>query len=499
MKTLLKKTSLSMAFIIAICIFIYPHLPEIVYEYAQKAKFEYMPRFSQSAVKEMESNIYKKAIEDSQEAFFPIIKQNELNLTLDLITDNEEFKIDTKSYKLLKYKANFLTLVKRVPELGPSYIGSHNEDLFIVQENGLIFSIKTKDLLSGHSTISANLHQSNIFQFGTYFDFYGQGQFGIKDILIDQGFMYLSYIREIQPDCFNTSVLKAKIQNFLQFSILFSPDECVERKSPDFNAHISGGRLVKFKEQKLLLSIGTYKVIKKIKNNNLDFNRQKPLSYSAQIKSSKLGKILSIDSESGESQIISIGHRNPQGLYYSQKHDDIFSTEHGPNGGDEINYNKYPDLSEIENYGWPISSYGGHYGVSSYKRIADKLQIVEERDEWPYAVEPLYKKHKKYGFIEPLLNFAPSVGISQIVEVNKNFLNNGAYRNFAFGTMGYATTEFIPSLSIFLISINKENIITSENQLVINERIRDLIFNAQNNIIIFSSDSNAVIGSLRET
>ena len=76
MKTLLKKTSLSMAFIIAICIFIYPHLPEIVYEYAQKAKFEYMPRFSQSAVKEMESNIYKKAIEDSQEAFFPIIKQN---------------------------------------------------------------------------------------------------------------------------------------------------------------------------------------------------------------------------------------------------------------------------------------------------------------------------------------------------------------------------------------------------------------------------------------
>ena len=34
-----------------------------------------------------------------------------------------------------------------------------------------------------------------------------------------------------------------------------------------------------------------------------------------------------------------MGHRNPQGLYYSKKFDFILSTEHGPKGGDEININ----------------------------------------------------------------------------------------------------------------------------------------------------------------
>ena len=32
-----------------------------------------------------------------------------------------------------------------------------------------------------------------------------------------------------------------------------------------------------------------------------------------------------------------MGHRNPQGLYFSEDLNSFFSTEHGPNGGDEIN------------------------------------------------------------------------------------------------------------------------------------------------------------------
>ena len=32
-----------------------------------------------------------------------------------------------------------------------------------------------------------------------------------------------------------------------------------------------------------------------------------------------------------------MGHRNPQGLYYHSNLNYLFSTEHGPNGGDEIN------------------------------------------------------------------------------------------------------------------------------------------------------------------
>ena len=57
----------------------------------------------------------------------------------------------------------------------------------------------------------------------------------------------------------------------------------------------------------------------------------------AQDKESHLGKILfkPFDSISNSYEIISSGHRNPQGLYSDS--DVILSTEHGPYGGDEIN------------------------------------------------------------------------------------------------------------------------------------------------------------------
>ena len=36
-------------------------------------------------------------------------------------------------------------------------------------------------------------------------------------------------------------------------------------------------------------------------------------------------------------EFISIGHRNPQGLNFDKENNFILETEHGPQGGDEIN------------------------------------------------------------------------------------------------------------------------------------------------------------------
>ena len=44
-------------------------------------------------------------------------------------------------------------------------------------------------------------------------------------------------------------------------------------------------------------------------------------------------------------------------LVLSVINDKIFSTEHGPQGGDEINL-----IKEKGNYGWPLESYGTRYG-----------------------------------------------------------------------------------------------------------------------------------------
>ncbi len=56
-------------------------------------------------------------------------------------------------------------------------------------------------------------------------------------------------------------------------------------------------------------------------------------------------------------EIWSYGHRNPQGLAIHPETGDIWVTEHGPQGGDELNRIR-PGL----NYGWPVIGYGVNYG-----------------------------------------------------------------------------------------------------------------------------------------
>ncbi|MBJ7552514.1 PQQ-dependent sugar dehydrogenase [Marinomonas ostreistagni] len=55
-------------------------------------------------------------------------------------------------------------------------------------------------------------------------------------------------------------------------------------------------------------------------------------------------------------EIWSFGHRNPQGLFYDQATGFLWSNEHGPRGGDEINL-----IRVGANYGWPIVSHGKEY------------------------------------------------------------------------------------------------------------------------------------------
>ena len=52
----------------------------------------------------------------------------------------------------------------------------------------------------------------------------------------------------------------------------------------------------------------------------------------AQDTKSVLGKIISISIDKKKSKIISLGHRNPQGVFYDNKSKVIINTEHGPRG-----------------------------------------------------------------------------------------------------------------------------------------------------------------------
>ena len=83
-------------------------------------------------------------------------------------------------------------------------------------------------------------------------------------------------------------------------------------------------------------------------------------------------------------EIYTLGHRNPLGLYIHPTTGELWSTEEGPQGGDELNI-----IKAGRNYGWPIVSLGRNYDGT----------IVGEGFTKP-------------GLEEPLVFWVPAIAIS---------------------------------------------------------------------------------------
>lgn len=64
----------------------------------------------------------------------------------------------------------------------------------------------------------------------------------------------------------------------------------------------------------------------------------------------------SVNNSKALPEIWSYGHRNPQGMAYDLKNKRLWSIEHGPRGGDEVNL-----ILPANNYGWPVISHGKEY------------------------------------------------------------------------------------------------------------------------------------------
>lgn len=316
---------------------------------------------------------------------------------------------------------------------GSGFIDFHNDNLLVLSSLGIL---AYTDL--DNNKIEFVQINNNIGQFINEIQFKKRTSvffwFSLKDLKIIDNKIFISYTDEIKKDCWNISVIFAEINyENINFKKLFTPSSCINtfnNSDHSFNAHQSGGRIIKFDDDNILLSIGDF--------------RERHLS---QNKNSVNGKILKINIKNFTHEIISMGNRNPQGLYFDIDNNFILETEHGPNGGDEINLIKLKEInsSNIQNFGWPISSYGEHYegpGSKSYDKY------------------PLYKSHLKHGFIEPLKYFVPSIGISEITKIGNN--------KYAFGSMS--------AKSLYFFELNIENKLINLEKFYVDERIRDLTY-----------------------
>ncbi len=79
--------------------------------------------------------------------------------------------------------------------------------------------------------------------------------------------------------------------------------------------------------------------------------------------------------------IWSYGHRNPQGLTIDPRDGKIYSTEHGPRGGDELNL-----ILPGRNYGWPVITFGMNYNGTPMVGITEKEGMEQPVVYWVPSV-----------------------------------------------------------------------------------------------------------------
>lgn len=84
--------------------------------------------------------------------------------------------------------------------------------------------------------------------------------------------------------------------------------------------------------------------------------------------------------------IWSYGHRNPQGLAVHPATDELWETEHGPRGGDELNR-----IRGGRNYGWPAITHGMNYNGT-----------------------PITDRTEQEGMEQPVIHWTPSIAVGDM-------------------------------------------------------------------------------------
>jgi glucose/arabinose dehydrogenase len=192
-----------------------------------------------------------------------------------------------------------------------------------------------------------------------------EGKLGLLDVALAPDFaksrrIYFSFFERLHDRNGNTNLaygtLDEQAEAVHNVRVIFRglPHEAVKNYSSK-----QGGRIAFAKDASVFLTMG-------------DRDGNKPADYAlelAQKLDTHLGKILHLTSEglpaadnpflkvSGAlPEIWASGIRSPQGLAIDPNTGDLWETEHGPRGGDELNR-----ILRGRNYGWPIITHGIDY------------------------------------------------------------------------------------------------------------------------------------------
>lgn len=213
----------------------------------------------------------------------------------------------------------------------------------------------------------------------------------------------------------------------------------------------SGGRLAWLDDHRLVLTTGDHQFD--------GWNRE---VAAAQADDYDYGKTFIVDVADGSAERFTRGHRNPQGLYVDPE-GRVWSTEHGPEGGDELNL-----LVEGGNYGWPYATYGTDY----------------QRMVWPPAEE----EHPREDFRTPVFAWTPSIATSNLIGIEGD--------RFA-RWRGDLLVSSLARRRLFRVHLEDERVVLVE-PLRIGMPIRDLIEGPDGRIWLWGDYGEVVVLDVAE-
>lgn len=235
----------------------------------------------------------------------------------------------------------------------------------------------------------------------------------------------------------------------LTWRTVFETSPCVPIEYPGRPPHFGGiqvgGRMALLNPHELLVTVG---------DNELD-GLNSPLS-APQDPAISYGKTIVLNLEDMTSRNFSIGHRNPQGLFVDPS-GTIWATEHGPQGGDELNL-----LERGANYGWPLATYGVQYGTHS----------------WPLNTG----SETRSDFREPYYSWIPSIGVSSLLVSHSPLFKLWN---------GDLLVSSLKDKSLYRVRTANSRVVMME-RIPIGERIRDINEGRDGELLLWT-DSGALL------
>lgn len=214
---------------------------------------------------------------------------------------------------------------------------------------------------------------------------FAQGQGGLLDVVLSPGFatdrlIYWTYSEPREGGGNGTSVARGRLSDDVS---RVEDVQVIFRQMPSWQSrgHF-GSRLVFDRERRLYVVLG---------------DRQNPEPRQlAQDPSTHIGKVVRINADGStpadnpfvgqanyRAENWSYGHRNIQGADLHPDTGELWTIEHGPRGGDELNIPRAG-----RNYGWPVIGYGEDYNGSRMHEASAREGMEQPIYYWDPVIAP---------------------------------------------------------------------------------------------------------------